>query len=355
MNRISINFSKIFFFIFAPVSILWESIYRLRRFFYDVGLLKKNRFKVPIISIGNLTLGGTGKTPFTLWLGRYLSQKEKKVMVLTRGYKGKFEHGSGIIRTGKTISQNPYEFGDEALVICRGLTNASVVVGKKRSENLRHYFDLESPDVVLLDDGHQHLKIERSLNILLFDSLLPIERYKAPPLGYLREGLTALKDADMVVLGRADLCEPEQKEKLVELIEKYTHPGTPIGSFYYSPSSIKDINYVEKYRPDELASKKVICISGVASPHSFYELVESLGGLIIDTYEFNDHHFYTKEELFPIIEQAEKEDAIILTTEKDIVKLRRIVESLKILFVEIEIKFSSGQEELEKLVDKVTL
>lgn len=353
MKLIEINYSRFFYFIFAPISKLWELIYSIRRFFFDVGIFKKSVFKVPIISIGNLTLGGTGKTPFTLWIGQYLGGKSKKVMVLTRGYKGKLENSSGIIYTGKTISQNPYEFGDEALVLCRGLENASVVVGKRRSHNLKHYFDEELPDVVLLDDGHQHLKISRNLNIVLFDALLPIERYKAPPLGYLREGMTALKDADMVIIGRCDLVPDEKLQDLKNLISKYKPSHCPVGSFYYSPSVIKDSNFVPKFAPEELSGKKVLCVCAIASPYSFYKLVESLGATIVDKIEFNDHHFYTKDELNAILDRARAENAYVITTEKDIVKLRRIIDSTNLYFVEIEIKFLTGKTELEKLIDQV--
>ncbi|EQC52456.1 tetraacyldisaccharide 4'-kinase [Bacteriovorax sp. DB6_IX] len=325
----------------------------MRRFFYDVGVLEQNQFKVPIISIGNLTLGGTGKTPFTLWLGNYLNEQNKKVMVLTRGYKGNLEHSSGIIRTGKMIGHNPYDFGDEALVLCRGMKDASVVVGKKRSDNLKHYFDLESPDVVLLDDGHQHLQIDRKLNLVLFDSQLSIEKYKAPPLGYLREGMTALKDADAIILGRADIVSEEKLQELRDFVIKYSKPNTPIASFCYAPGKIKDINYTEVMSAEDLNEKKVICVSGVASPKSFYELVKSQGAEIIDTYQFPDHHFYTEEELAPIIKQAKDENAIVLTTEKDIVKLRRVSESANIYYVEISVKFLSGEKEIKDLVAQV--
>lgn len=348
--------SKLLSFLFiitSPISKLWELIYWVRRFLYDVGVIEQNHFKVPVISIGNLTLGGTGKTPFTLWLGNYLNDLNKKVMVLTRGYKGNLEHSSGIIKTGKTIGHNPFDFGDEALVLCRGMKDASVVVGKKRSENLKHYFDLEKPDVVLLDDGHQHLKIDRKLNIVLFDSQLPIEKYKAPPLGYLREGMTALKDADAIVFGRADIVSADKIEELTKFVRKYSRPETPIASFFYAPSVIKDINYCSVMEPSELAGKKVVCISGVASPTSFYELLKSLGADIVESHQFPDHHFYTEDELAPIVEKAEAEQAIVMTTEKDIVKLRRVNESANIYYVEISVKFLTGEQRVKELVGQV--
>jgi tetraacyldisaccharide 4'-kinase len=339
--------------VFSPVSFLWETLYRLRRFLFDVGFFHKSKYSVPIISVGNLTLGGTGKTPMTLWLGHYLNEKKKKVMVLSRGYKGQLENDSGIIRSGGLIEKNPVWYGDEALVICRGLENASVVVGKKRAENLEHYFHEEQPDVVLLDDGHQHLKIDRKLNIVLFDSTLPLDRYHAPPLGYLREGMSALRDADIVIFGRVDIVDQKQLSKLQKLVRSHCEKQTPFASFYYAPTSINDLYFKEVMTPADLRGKEVICITGIASPQSFYELIAKEGGEVIEKFEFPDHHYYEAEEIERIIKVAKERSAIILTTEKDIVKIRRVSNYKDIYYVDINIKFLSGEEELMRLVDSV--
>ena len=123
------NFRKLL----GPFSWAWESVYQVRRFAYNYGVFKRNKFQVPIISVGNLTFGGTGKTPITLWIAEYFNSRERKVMILMRGYKGKLEHSSGILRSGKKIGFNPFYFGDEALLFARRLQNVSVVVGKNRS------------------------------------------------------------------------------------------------------------------------------------------------------------------------------------------------------------------------------
>jgi tetraacyldisaccharide 4'-kinase len=129
------NLTKVINLIFlTPISLLWEFVHDIRRTFYDYGIFKQYSFHVPVISIGNLTFGGTGKTPFTLWLAKFLGQENKKVMILMRGYKGKLENIGGVIEAGKKINPDPYIYGDEALLYARQLENASIVVGKKRSE-----------------------------------------------------------------------------------------------------------------------------------------------------------------------------------------------------------------------------
>ena len=352
MNYKSIRpFLKILY----PVSYLWEVIYRLRRFFYDVGYFRQNTFKVPIISIGNLSLGGTGKTPFTLWVGKYLNERNKRVMVLSRGYRGNLEQGSGIIKSDNILSYNPYEYGDEALVICRNLKRSTVVVGKNRSENLKYYFDQITPDIVLLDDGHQHLKINRDLNFVLFDATLDIEQYKAPPLGYLREGLTALKDADAIIIGRADLVDDSKLSQLESLLRKHCLVDIPFAKMRYIPRSINNISYKKVMNSADMNEKRVMVVTGIASPDSFSRLIENMGAEVVSEYFYPDHHFYTSNEISDLVKLAERENLYLLTTEKDIVKIRKVSQSQKILYVHIELDFLEGENEIMSLIDSVTL
>ncbi|MFG1500817.1 tetraacyldisaccharide 4'-kinase [Halobacteriovorax sp. XZX-3] len=354
MNNINIKLINFFSVALTPVSFLWEWIYRLRRFAFKMGILKSSSFEVPIISIGNLSLGGTGKTPFTLWIGNYLNDiLNKKTMVLTRGYKGELENSSGIIKTGKKISENPFVFGDEALVLSRNLKNASVVVGADRSDNLRRYYEEEKADVVLLDDGFQHLKINRNLNIVLFDSLLPMSKYHCPPRGYLREGVSALREADIVLFGRADLVTEEKLERLESYILKNCKPNTPSGFFKYAPSAIKNLLHEEDYALTDLKGKSVICVSGLASPEAFLKLVKQLDANIVDDFNFPDHHLYKVSELEGLVELAQEKDAIILTTEKDIVKMKRCSSSERIHYLQIGIEFIKGEQFVKDKINSV--
>lgn len=332
-----------------PLSVIWESIYRIRRFMYNYGLIKQNYFQVPIISIGNLTFGGTGKTPFTLWLSEYLGQTNKRVLVLMRGYKGNLEHGSGLLKSGARLGYNPFEYGDEALVLARRLKNTFIAVGKKRSENLEHYFESVSPDVVLLDDGHQHLKLNRNLNIVLFDSLMSLDKYKVAPRGYMREGFSALKDADIAVLGRADLVTRHKLDTLKRVIKKF-NTRISFAEICYKPTGFYNISYEKAFDIEHLVGKRVICVAGIASPYSFFKNIEKLGIEIIHQASFPDHHYFKAEEIDQLIEMAEKEDAYILTTEKDIVKIRRVADNERILYMEIKIHFLQGEKETKEII-----
>jgi tetraacyldisaccharide 4'-kinase len=320
---------------------------------YEYGIIKKDYFKVPVISIGNVTFGGTGKTPMIIWLVNKLESLGLEVAVLTRGYKGSLEHGSGIIRGGQKFLSNPHEYGDEPLMISKKMSRGAVIVGKRRSANLKKYFSQVKPDVVLLDDGFQHIQLYRSFNIVLFDALLPLEKYYTAPLGYLREGLTALKDADAILISRADQATEEQLDDLLNLLKKYHLPDITIGKFSYRPNKIVDCFDQEVMAIDELNNKKVIVLTAIASPESFYNLIESFGAEIIDKLVYPDHYFFNHEDINEMLLKCVQHNAIVITSEKDMVKIKKVTKDSRIVSVNIEVGFLSGEQDLVSQVRKI--
>jgi len=332
--------------VLKPLSSVWDSAYKIRRSLYEYGILKKTYFKVPIISVGNITFGGTGKTPVIIWLIDQLEKFDLEIDVLTRGYKGKLEHSSGIIKGGQKFLSNPNEYGDEPLLISKKMTRGAVIVGKDRSSNLEKYFQDIEPDIVLLDDGFQHIQLYRSFNIVLFDAILPISSYKTAPLGYLREGLTSLKDADAILISRADQVSDEKLMQLQDFLKKYHPPEIPIGKFTYKPMGVFD-GFGEKIMElDDLKGKRVIALTAIASPESFYGMLKGYGAEIIEKVVYPDHHFFSHNDVNEILIKTVREDAIVVTSEKDMVKIRKVTKDERIACVNIEIKFLSGQEEL---------
>lgn len=346
-------FGKLFSILLMPLAFLWDSVHRIRRHFFYYGILKQTQFQVPIISIGNLSFGGTGKTPFTLWMSNYLDEIGMKVMILTRGYKGGLENSSGIIRSGRKLGFNPLEFGDEATLLARRLSTADIVVGKDRSANLDYYFEEINPDVVLLDDGHQHLQLSRNLNIVLFDVSMSLDKYKVAPLGYLREDFSALRDTDVIVFGKVNQVEEEELEALKQKIIPHVSKDVIFSSMNYKPTGFFDISYNKRYELNEIVGKNIIAVAGIASPHSFFELLHQLKANIIKTYTYPDHHFFSLEEMREILNMADKHDALVITTEKDMVKMRRIVDDERMLYLEILIDFVSGEHEIKNILSSV--
>lgn len=336
-----------------PLSHVWETLYRVRRSLYEYGILKKNYFKVPVISVGNLTFGGTGKTPTIIWLVDFCEKLNLKPMILTRGYKGKLEHSSGIIQGGQRFRSNPKEFGDEPLLISRKMKAGAVVVGKRRSENLKKYFHEVEPDVVLLDDGFQHIQLYRSFNIVLFDASLGLDRYRTAPVGYLREGLTALKDADAIVISRADQVPEEKIESLLELLSQFHRSGIPIAKMKYVPDLLLDCFDKPVMKVESIQGKNIIALTAIASPESFYHLLESYGANLVDKVSFPDHYFFTQEDINELLFKASQYDAIIVASEKDIVKIKRVSQDPKIHYINIRLDFLSGEELLTSSIKRI--
>ena len=348
MRKNLFKFLKLTFLL--PISWAWELVHHLRRIFFDYGIFKQYSFHVPVISVGNLTFGGTGKTPFTLWLAKFLYQENKKVMILMRGYKGKLEHEGGVIEAGKKINPDPFIYGDEALLYARHLENAIIVVGKKRSENLSFYFPKYAPDVVLLDDGHQHIKIKRKINIVLFDALMPISDYQVAPMGYMREGFHALKDADFVAIGRADQITPDELATLKNFLLPHLPPDITIAECGHAPVGLFNGAGILKYSLAEIPKLKIIAVAGIGNPKSFYKLLEKLGAEILMKETFPDHHFFTLDEVKALLEFAKKENAVLVTTEKDMVRMKKIIDDESILYLGVELKFFSGEEKIKSMI-----
>ena len=337
-------FNFVYYVVLYFLSLLWSGVHLLWRWGYRYDIFNQNKFQVPVISVGNLTFGGTGKTPFVIWLVGLLQQHNKKVMISMRGYRGKNEHSCGFLQGGRRMNANPVEYGDEALLLSKRLNHVSIVVGKNRSSNLDYYFDKELPDVVLLDDGHQHLKMDRNLNVVLFDAMMPLNKYKVAPLGYMRESFGALQDADVVVINKADQISIKELERLEQLIKKHCLPDTIHAQITYYPQGIYSLKWGEKSKISDIKEKNIICVTGIASTSGFYNMIESLGINIVKKYSFPDHYLFKSNEIEMILKEAEESDSYIIMTEKDAVKMHRFSHN-KIYYLKIGIKFIKGEQE----------
>lgn len=340
--------NKFIRFLLTPLSWLWSFIYRLRRFCYNYGIFKKEYFKVPIVSVGNVTFGGTGKTPMIVWLAKKVEELNKRPMILTRGYKSKLEKSSALVSSKDQFKKNSKLIGDEPLMIANSLNDAAVVIGRDRSRNLKKYYSKVNSDIVFLDDGFQHLKIHRSLNLVLFDASMDLDKYKAAPLGYLREGLSSLKFADTIIFTRADQVSNDEFDKLNNFLAPYLKTNVSIARCCYAPDGIFNISGEKVFEASELAQKKVISLTALASPKSFNQSLKTFGAELVAEKVFKDHHFFTVDELEGISKEARKAGALVLMTKKDAVKLKGITQDKNFLYLDISVEFLSGQAGIEK-------
>ena len=336
-----------FFPLYLPAC-LYSIIVRIRARLYQCGMLKTRRLPCKVISIGNLAAGGTGKTPFTIYLCGLLKDKGFKPAVVIRGYKGASEGSTCVVSDGKNILMSPFDAGDEAVLLSRSLTGVPVVMGSNRYEAGILAVDRFGADVVVLDDGYQHLALQRDLNILLMDAAHPFGNGHTLPLGYLREPGSAAGRADIIVLTR---CEG------VDLKTPGLPTGVPVAMAAYRQSSIYDIYNNNVVAPGELTGKCIMPVAAVADPASFSLIMNGLNAKILKGKFYPDHHSYSHSDLTEIEAEATRDGAdFILVTEKDAVKLTTLRPSkLPILAVAIQIQIVAGNDLLDNLVNNLSV
>ncbi len=311
--------------ILTPISLLWDYVYRFRRYAYHVGLKKSYALDTPVISVGNISFGGTGKTPMILWLINFLEKNDLKTMVVTRGYKSKLEKKSGIINNNIDPKNKLTEiFGDEPTMISKYQRNKAVVVGRNRYKNILKYFSQVQPDCILLDDGFQHLKIERGVNILLFDANLPFEKYKTAPSGYLREGVTSIRDADVAIMTRCQQVSQVKISRLENMLKYYGKDDLILLRSTIEFVGIFDANFKKVQEVSELEGQGVLLVTAVANPQNVIQSMKDLKIKVEESKIMSDHYKFTQKDIDSYIEIAKEKSLEIITTEKDMVKISEL-------------------------------
>lgn len=300
---------------FAP---LYGWLMSFRAALYGKGVFRKHRLPVPVVSIGNLTLGGTGKTPMTIYFARLLN--DKKPVIVSRGYGGKNKNPVNIVSDRKNISADADLFGDEPVLMAQSLPGVPVLTGKKRSVVGRYAVSELQAGLVLLDDGFQHLALDRNLDVVLFkvDSFLGNNRIF--PGGDMREPLKALHRADCFVL----TCVDEENRDRAKAIQKALlkrFPDTPSFLASYQPVVLVSSDG-KKEELTKATEQSWVAFCGLAEPLSFKRSLDMAGLDILDFKAFGDHHAYTETELANLVHKAKNNGAHgLITTEKDMVKL----------------------------------
>ena len=302
----------------SPIASLYGAAVRLRRWAYAAGVLQTSRLRAPVISVGNLTMGGTGKTPTTIALGKRLLEAGHRVAVLSRGYKGKHNGGPLLVSDGQRIHATATEAGDEALVIARNLPRALVAVAAKRAQAgawLEKNYDV---DVYLLDDGFQHLQLHRDLNLLLVDVTNPFGG-GLPPQGRLREPVDAIRRADAVILSRTEAG--QRYEELIDLVHRYK-PGIPCFFARQRLVGLSKVGEDSELPAETLRGLDAIAFAGIANSAQFLTTLKHAGIRIAQFVSFPDHHYYSAEDCQRLVRESEKlQLRSLITTEKDAVKL----------------------------------
>jgi tetraacyldisaccharide 4'-kinase len=337
---------KVLLFPLALLSLPYEWIVRIRTILYSIHLLRTKRLPCPVISVGNITVGGTGKTPLVITLAKGLRDRGIPTAILSRGYKGR---GSSEpwVSDGKNVLLSPQESGDEPFQMAKALNGIPVLVGKNRFVNGQLALQRCEIRGVLLDDGYQHLQLHRDLNILLIDSQIAFGDYHVLPRGILREPLEHLRRAHLFLLTKVE--DPENCRPLEKMLRKI-HPSLPVFHSHYEPQGLIGLDG-EWVGLQGLKGKKALAISGIASPAYFSFLLRKCEIEIIREMIFPDHHQFTSKDLIAIGRESKKADWIV-TTEKDIVKLREMkIVHPPVFALHIEMKIWEEEEFYKKVME----
>jgi tetraacyldisaccharide 4'-kinase len=297
-------------------------------------LALKNRGKrLPgfVLSIGNITAGGTGKTPAVIMVARWAKSQGYRVAVLSRGYGGKINKGAQVISDGKDILLGPEISGDEPWLIAASLKDVPVVCSPSRylaGMEARSRFDA---DFFIIDDGFQHIRLERDLDIVLADTKSPFGNTHMLPWGPLREPLSGLRRADVMVFTRANGLSPCCNSRFIAGKPVFTGDHVPDKIIYPCNSEERDLASVR--------GKSVVAFSGIARPQSFGKSLEDLGVNILSFRAFGDHYPFSRGDLIKLDEERKALNGeMLITTEKDWARIREIVSDAKNIAL-LSIKF----------------
>ena len=349
----------------APFGWIFGGISTARRGLYRRGFFKSVDLGVPVVSVGNLTVGGTGKTPLVALVAKLLAASGHRVCVLTRGYKREHPRERVVVSDERQILADVRSAGDEPFELSNQLLGTAAVIAD-RNRAAAGVWALENLGITafVLDDGFQHLRLKRDLDIVCIDATNPFGNKRLLPAGILREPLASLRRADCIVLTRSDLV-PDSKFQISQLkskILKFTDcPILPAQTRIVGLTEIKEFPakpqnvQIDKTKNKEQRRKNAFAFCALGNPHGFFESLRRADYCLSATKEFADHYVYQQTDVDLIEKEAQSNKAeILLTTAKDAVKLKSFKFSLPCFVIEIETVFDDD-EPLRELLQMTRL
>ncbi len=301
-----------------PFNFVYACILFLRNLFFDIKIFQSKKLSVPVISVGNITTGGTGKTPAVAYVANLLQSRDYKVGILSRGYK-RSSRGYLVISDGANIRENADRGGDEPVMLAHKIPGAFVAVHEKRYPGGKSMIQNYRVDVIVLDDGFQHRALHRDLDIVLIDASSPEHLRAHIPVGRLRESLRSLRRADIVIATK--YSNDLMLKSIEQLVHRYT-PAPVIGS-EIKLEDFFDVMQEESVPVQNVVPKTAYLFSGIAQPEEFHRTVHDAGISIAGFHRFPDHHRFTENDIHTVLDEAKHYNAdVLLTTEKDAIRLQ---------------------------------
>ena len=315
------------------LSWIYTFLIALRRILYKIGLFKQYQLPRPVISVGNLTVGGVGKTPLVGFITQALKEKGSQPVILMRGYMAKKKPNRG-------------QSSDEA-AMQRAKLDIPVLAGAGRVENAKMFLKKNTVDVFLLDDGFQHWRLSRDLDIVAIDATNPWGNGHVLPRGILREPKKTLSRADIFVLTKINLGRKRLAEIKTDL--NMVNPKALIVESIHKPVGFSDLRSGAEFQTLSALGLKICAVCGIGSPDSFTKTLAELEADIGGHFAFMDHHTYCAEDIGSIVELCQRQEIkMIVTTEKDAVKLKpfmnMVPDDIRVLALKIEISIVNGED-----------
>lgn len=349
------------------LSKVFELAVKLRRFLYNVRILRDSTLGVQVIAIGNLTVGGTGKTPVVEKFARELQDQGRHVAILSRGYRSKppplrkrlvnkllFREDRTpprIVSDGKSLLLDSETAGDEPYMLASNLKDVVVLVDKDRVKSGRYAIEKFGCDTLLLDDGFQYWKLRgRRRDIVLIDCQQPFGNERMLPRGTLREPPSHLARASTIFITKSDGKTEELRKRIAE-----QNPTAPVIECIHHPMYFEDVFTGERMGIEYLQGKRVASLSGIAQPESFEKSLVMIGAELVYSKRFADHHRFTQQEVINAINRSKKRQAeLIITTQKDAVRFPKVDRrDIPILFMRVEIKILKGAKDFHDCVRQI--
>ena len=352
---------NVFLALLKGISLVFSAVVSLRYFLYGIGLLRRYPLGIQVISIGNVTAGGTGKTPVTEIFARTLAAEGRKVAILSRGYRRKeaplwqrlftqVVEPPLVVSDGKHVLLDSEKGGDEPYMLASNLPGVAVVVDRNRVKAGRYAIKRLGCDTIILDDGFQYQKLKHSIEVVLVDSTNPFGNGHMLPRGILREPARNLKRADIIFLTkcRGDVTAVREE------IRKY-NTTAEIVECNHTPKVLKDVWSREEYPLSWLNGKTTCTLSGIASPKGFENSLRHLGAKVVWCERYADHHRYDSSEiLYALNRTADMGADALITTEKDAVRFPRFETTpVRCLYLRIAIEILSGAENFASIISRI--
>ncbi len=349
------------------MSKVFQVAVKARRFLYNVRILRDSTLGVQVIAIGNLTVGGTGKTPVVEKFARVLRDQGRNVAILSRGYRSKPVPAHRwllnkvllrddttpprVVSDGKSLLLDSEMAGDEPYMLASNLKDVVVLVDKDRVKSGRYAIEKYGCDTLLLDDGFQYWKLRgRRQDIVLIDRQQPFGNERLLPRGTLREPPSHLARASTIFITKSDGNTAELRRRIAQV-----NPAAGIIECIHHPLYLEDVFTGQRIGIDFLKGQKVASLSGIAQPESFEQSLVKLGAELVYSKRFADHHRFTQQEILNAINRSKKRQAdSIITTQKDAVRFPKIDRrDLPMYFMRVEIKILSGADDFQDCVRKI--